>query len=97
LEARTADLVVMVGWREDFFIDDFRSFVSVNLLLNERLRSDRESCDGGTECGEVECGRGVDDTIAFQDDIGLAKENNRIFCFFFQISLEKKFTWYWVI
>ncbi len=72
LEAWFGDLVV---WRGGFFVDGFRSLFDDNLLLNERLRSDRESCIEGIECGEVERGRGAD-TISFQDDVGL--EDNQM-------------------
>jgi hypothetical protein len=69
LEARLDDFIV-VGWRFGFLFEDFRSLFDDNLLLNERLRSDRGSCDGGIECGEVERGRGAE-TMTFQDDVGL--------------------------
>jgi hypothetical protein len=69
LEARFGDFFFV--WKFDFLLlDNFRSLFDDNLLLNERLRSDRGSWDGGTECGEVERGRCAD-TIAFQDDVGL--------------------------
>lgn len=71
MEARVGIVVI---WRFVclFLYDVRRSLLLDNLLLNERLRSDRGSCDGGIGCGEVERGRCAE-TIAFQDDVGLKK------------------------